>query len=141
MSKLTRIVNIADIGTAINITSMKGHGAAGKIVSTPNMNLQIPSPVAVFANTNINQNRLTRVPDNIPAIAPAFVIPFQYIAPKKTGKNAAAQISKNKLVPSAITLPGSENAIINANIIAISIPTLDMLTWSSFCFDLSLIVP
>ena len=32
VSKLTTIVNIADIGTAINITSINGQGAAGKIV-------------------------------------------------------------------------------------------------------------
>ena len=33
VSKLTTIVNIADTGTAINITSINGHGATGNIVS------------------------------------------------------------------------------------------------------------
>ena len=77
VSKLTTIVNIAETGTAISITSMKGHGAVGINVSTPHMNLQIPSPTAVFLNTNIIQNKLTNVPDRIPAIAPSLVIPFQ----------------------------------------------------------------
>ena len=128
VSKLTTIVNIADTGTAMSITSMNGHGAAGRIVSTPSMNLHNPSPTAVFLNTNINQNRLTNVPESIPAIAPSLVIPFQYSAPKNTGRNAAAQISKNRLVPSATTLPGSMNAMTSAKIIAIRIPTLEMLT-------------
>ncbi len=61
----------------IIITSINGHGAAGRIVSTPRMNWHIPSPTAVFLNTNINQNKLTNVPDNIPAMAPSRVIPFQ----------------------------------------------------------------
>ena len=77
VSKLTTIVNKAEIGTAINITSINGHGAAGSKVSTPKMNLQIPSPTAVFLNTNINQNKLTNVPDTIPEIAPSLVTPFQ----------------------------------------------------------------
>jgi hypothetical protein len=77
VSRLTTIVNKAETGTAINITSMKGHGAAGNSVSTPKMNLQRPMPTAVFLNTNINQNRLTNVQESIPAIAPGLVIPFQ----------------------------------------------------------------
>ena len=77
VSKLTTIVNNADTGTAISITSMNGHGAAGRIVSVPSNAIHIPRPFAVFANTNINQNRLTMVPDTIPAIAPSLVVPFQ----------------------------------------------------------------
>ena len=72
---------------------------AGNKVAQPNIALHNPKPLAVFANTKSNQNKLTNVPETIPAIAPLAVIPFQYNAPKNTGKNAAAQISKNRLVP------------------------------------------
>ena len=56
---------------------MNGHGAVGINVSAPIKNWQIPRPTAVFLNTKINQNKLTNVPDKIPAIAPSLVIPFQ----------------------------------------------------------------
>ena len=39
-------------------------------MSTPNINLQIPRPVAVFLNTNTSKNKLVNVPDKSPAIAP-----------------------------------------------------------------------
>ena len=114
---------------------------AGNKVAQPNIALHNPKPLAVFANTKSNQNKLTNVPETIPAIAPLAVIPFQYNAPKNTGKNAAAQISKNRLVPRATILPGRENANTKAKIIAIRIPSHVTVIWSDFCLALFLKVP
>ena len=68
MSKLTTIVNIAETGIAKIITSIVYQGMVLINISTPNMNLQIPRPVAVFLNTNTSKNKLVNVPDKSPAI-------------------------------------------------------------------------
>ena len=77
VSKLTTTVNIAETGIANIITSIVYHGMVLISISTPKMNLQIPSPVAVFLNTNTSKNKLVNVPDKSPAIAPSFVARFQ----------------------------------------------------------------
>ena len=94
--------------------------------STRNHSVKVSAAHAIA--TGISPDGGLYVPETIPAIAPGLVIPLQYSAPKNTGRNAAAQISKKRLVPSATTLPGSEYAITKANMIAIRIPTLEMLT-------------
>ena len=77
VSKLTAMVNIAETGIAKIITSIEYHGMVLINMSTPNMNLQIPRPVAVFLNTNTSKNKLVNVPDKSPAIAPSLVVRFQ----------------------------------------------------------------
>ena len=64
------MVNIAETGIAKIITSIVYQGMVLINMSTPNMSLQIPRPVAVFLNTNTSKNKLVNVPDKSPAIAP-----------------------------------------------------------------------
>ena len=61
VSKLTTTVNITETGIANIITSIEYQGITLINMSTPNMNLQIPKPVAVFLNTNTSKNKLVKV--------------------------------------------------------------------------------
>lgn len=116
------IVTIAATGRPMTIGSIVGHGLAVIRTVLPVSALQIPSASADFLYWNTNQKKLAKVPNTSPAITPAFVAFFQYIAAVYIERNAAAVIPNHIDVPTATILPGRINPRITAIITAIRIP-------------------
>lgn len=116
------IVTIAATGRPMTIGSIVGHGLAVIRTVLPVSTLQIPSASADFLYWNTSQKKLAKVPNTSPAITPAFVAFFQYIAAVYIERNAAAVIPNHIDVPTATMLPGRINPRITAIITAIRIP-------------------